>query len=90
MKKLIEHYKEWLEEGQLPKHGLCKSVPNEYKDSLCLFMPTDAEINELSYHGMSGLYWGSGLGLFDMNKYNAVTPLRETIILLICAMHDEI
>jgi hypothetical protein len=90
MKKLIDHYKEWLEKGELPVHGLCLSVPNEYKESLYLFVPTDDELNELVELGISGLYWASGLGMFDPNKLDALTPLRETIILLICAMHDEI
>ena len=90
MKKLIDHYKEWLEKGELPKFGLCHSVPNEYKKSLLLFEPTLYELNEAIDCGMSGLYWASGLTIFDPNKRQALTPLRETIILLICAMHDEI
>jgi hypothetical protein len=90
MKKLIEHYKEWLEKGQLPKFGLCNSVPKKYKDSLYLFAPTFDELDELACSGISGFYWASGLKILDENKKQALTPLRETIILLICAMHDEI
>ena len=90
MKKLIERYKEWANEGQLPRYGLCGSVPNEYKGSLRLFEPTDDELDGLANLGISGFYWASGLGMFDPNKKQALTPLRETIILLICAMHDEI
>jgi hypothetical protein len=90
MKKLIDHYKEWIEECKLPKFGLCHSVPKEYKKSLYLFVPTDDELDELASFGISGFYWASGLRMFDPNKRDALTPLRETIILLICAMHDEI
>jgi hypothetical protein len=90
MKKLIEHYKVWLEKGELPVYGLCLSVPDEYKESLYLFVPTDDELDELACLGISGFYWASGLRMFDPNKRQALTPLRETIILLICAMHDEI
>jgi hypothetical protein len=90
MKTLIEHYKEWVEKGGLPKWGLCNSVPKKYKKSLLLFEPTLYELNEVIDSGMSGLYWASGLTMFDLNKKQALTPLRETIILLICAMHDEI
>ena len=90
MKKLIEHYKEWIEECKLPKFGLCHSVPNKYEESLFLFVPTDDELDELAELGISGHYWASGLTISDLNKKQALTPLRETIILLICAMHDEI
>jgi hypothetical protein len=90
MKKIIDHYKEWVEKGRLPKNGLCFSVPNKYKDSLYLFVPTDDDLDELVKLGISGFYWASGLTIFDLNKKQALTPLRETIILLICAMHDEI
>ena len=90
MKKLIDHYKEWDKKGELPKNGICFSIPDEYEGSLLLFEPTRDELIQLSSLGMSWCYWGSGLGMFDLNKGKALTPLRETIILLICAMHDEI
>ena len=90
MKKLIDHYEEWDKNGKLPKNGLCFSVPSEYNESLLLFEPTKDELIELASCGMSWCYWGSGLNMFDSTKEKALTPLRETIILLICAMHDEI
>jgi len=90
MKKLIDHYKEWDKEGQLPDDGLCYSIPDEYKKSLRLFKPTEKELRKLTEWGLSPFYWASGLGWFDLNRYRSLTPLRETIILLICAMHDEI
>jgi hypothetical protein len=90
MKKLIDHYKEWDKEGQLPDYGLCDSIPSEYEKSLLLFKPTDAELDELESLRMAVFFWASGLSVFDVNKCRALTPLRETIILLICAMHDEI
>jgi hypothetical protein len=90
MKKLIEHYKEWAEKGELPDDGLCGSVPYEYIESLLLFKPTKDEFIQLTSLGMSWGYWASGLSSYDLDRYFRLTPLRETIILLICAMHDEI
>ena len=90
MKKLIDHYKEWIEKGGLPDYGLCNSVPSKYENSLLLFKPTDAELNELECLRMAVFFWASGLTISDLNKKQALTPLRETIILLICAMHYEI
>jgi hypothetical protein len=92
MKKLIDHYKEWVEKERLPKTGLCNSIPRKYSKSLGLFAPTlNDEIN-LAKLDLSCTFWGSGLSVFDehFDKCHELTPLRETIILLICAMHDEI
>jgi hypothetical protein len=92
MKKLIEHYKKWAENGQLPSSGLCGSISFKYDSAFELIKPTDIEKETLRENKLSSLYWGSGLPVAA--EYNekrwALTPLRETIILLICAMHDEI
>jgi hypothetical protein len=90
MKKLIEHYKVWAKKGELPDNGLCGSVPDEYIESLLLFKPTKDEFIQLTRLGMSWGYWASGLSPNDSDRHFGLTPLRETIILLICAMHDEI
>jgi hypothetical protein len=92
MKKLIDHYKEWVEKGRLPKEGLCESIPRKYSKSLYLFEPTLNDAINLEKLDLSRTFWGSGLSVFDkhFDKCHGLTPLRETIILLICAMHDEI
>ena len=92
MKKLIDHYKKWVEKGELNEAGLCNSIPAEYLKDLRLFTPTDCDFKILRDNGMSTLYWAHGVGIYGpaIKKRFALTPLRETIILLICAMHDEI
>jgi hypothetical protein len=92
MKKLIEHYQEWAEEGRLPSPGLCSSIDENYEKTLGLFEPTKKDIKELKKSGYTFNFWGYNGSFYDRSflKYYGLTPLRETIILLICAMHDEI
>lgn len=84
-KKLIDLYKEWMETGTLPGDGLCNSVPKEYKSDLRKLEPecyytfwayplTDQQQLDHSYYDMAYSF----------------TPLRQTIVLFICAMNNEL
>lgn len=93
--KLIEKHEAWMKKGRLSYEGLCYSVndktPGAYWRTLCeLFLPSQEDIRELASGGYSTLYWGSGLKAGDAEVSTAYTPLRQTIVLLICAMHDEL
>jgi len=91
--KLIELYKEWMETGAIPKRGLCWSLPEKYLIDLSLFRPNTEEENELWENGLTIVYWGSGLNTLSSSMYNLehkFTDLRQTIVLLICAMNNEI
>jgi len=91
-KKLIDLYKEWMETEDLSGDGLCSSLPKHYLESFEHFSPSQQEIHELGNQMFSTLYWGSGLKCYDHIDLRArkFTPLRQTIVLLICAMHDEL
>jgi len=88
--KLIDLYKEWMETGKLPDWGLCNSIPKEYWETLDLFEPSQDEESQLDYEGLSWNYWASGLPTNHKDEKYGFTPLRQTIVLLICAMKDEI
>jgi hypothetical protein len=88
--KLIELYKEWMETGVMPDSGLCPSIPTKYKIYLNLFKPEPSENILLMQENLSVGYWASGLDVYDNGKYDSFTDLRQTIVLLICAMNDEI
>jgi hypothetical protein len=84
--KLFDLYKEWMETGTLgePSNfdgGLCNAVPEEYQADLKLFVPDD-------WHEV---FWAYELKRYEYKRraYD-FTPLRQTIVLLICAMKDEI
>ena len=95
--KLIDLYKEWMETGRITgeknncPNGLCSAVPEKYCDSLLLFKPSTKELNGLRDEYLSQTYWASGLDLFDSitNKESLFSPLRQTIVLLICCILEE-
>ena len=90
---LIEEYENWMETGQLPKAGLFNCLRGtKYKDTLCLFRPSSKDCAELFRDSIDLTYWASGLAYDD--KYNSrdysFTSLRQIIVLLILAIHDEL
>lgn len=90
--KLIDEHKQWCRTGVLPScNGLCSELKNtEYEESLDLFRPSAKERIKLNDKGISVAYWGSGLKWHAKDIYKNYTELRQNIVLLICAMHDEL
>ena len=84
--RLIDLHKEWMETGQLTgKGGLCNCVPRKYKRLLNDFKPE-----------WYGLFWAYPLRYnqekrrqYDSCAY-PYTPLRQTIVLFICAIKGEL
>ena len=88
--KLKEEYENWMETGELPENGLCKCLRDtKYKSTLDLFKPSTYEFEELSKNNFDIVFWGSGLYYNSNGCYKEFTPLRQTIILLILAIHEE-
>lgn len=58
-------------------------------DALDLIEPSVQEKIELESKGYSAGYWGSGLPDFNPGL-GIYTELRQNIVLLICAMNDEL
>lgn len=93
--KLIDLYKSWLMQGIITRNGLCNSLPSRYKRQLMKFYPTADEWKNFNhfYNRPQG-YWGHN-GEVDLMSDRARTskefsPLRQTIVLLICAMNNEL
>lgn len=88
---LKQEYEKWMENGRLPKGGLCNSLMGtKYRNTLKLFGPSCEELYELFKEDLSNIFWGSGLSLNDNDRHIKFTPLRQTIVLLILAMHNEL
>ena len=51
------------------------------------FKPTYEESCQLSREGKSSVFWGSGSGC---EKIGIFTPLRQTIVLLMAAINEEL
>lgn len=87
--KLIDLHKEWMEKGNLNGHGgLCNALMRtDYSKHLTIFNPTKKELVTHANDGYSAVWWGEKES--DI-RWGAYTPLRQTIVLLICAMNDEL
>jgi hypothetical protein len=91
--KLINEYKKWMKNDYtMPDSGLCNVLENtEYHDSFLFFEPTIEDFLILEKENKPTIFWAFGESrLSDLNRYYHFTPLRQTIVLLICAMHDEL
>lgn len=87
-KKLIGLYKEWIRTGKIVDSGLCFCVPTKYEEYLDLFEPTREDREN---HKPPFLYWASDSDkLNDVSHYYDFNEFRQTIVLLICAMCDEL
>lgn len=90
-KKLIDLYKDWMRVGTLPDQGLCNSIPKKYSKNIKMFQPEEDYLEKLIDKSVSKyLYWGSGSIKSDKDLKYGFTPLRQTIVLFICAMNNEI
>jgi len=89
-KKLIALHWEWMKTGSLPEDGLCDTLEytKYYKDLKNLFETAE----------LYGQYWGADVGqqyndsseLYKFRRYREYGPTRQSIVLLICAMHNEL
>lgn len=87
--KLIDLYKKWMVVGEICDRrnaggtgGLCNAVPKKYLCQIRLFEPDCCKA-----------YWASQTPNDDLISDKAVfglNDLRQTIVLLICAMNNEL
>ena len=93
-KKHLNFYKTNLQSGVIPWGGLCGSTDEGLLDECTLYLlsPTDNDIGDLAHEGLSTLYWGSGLPaiLSDREKSLPFTELRQTIVLFMAAINNEL
>lgn len=92
IKRLIDSHEEWLQSG-LPLWcgvggGLCNNIPDKYRKTFELFFPLDDDTPA----GKDTIFWASEFR--NIAKYSEMAaqygPVRQTIVLFICAMHNEI
>lgn len=99
MKKHLEFYKQCMEAGRLASHefgsSLCAAADADLIDKqlLRIMQPTDRDEFELTAEGYSNGWWGSGVPVCSINteeKWFGFTPLRQTIVLFMAAMNNEL
>ncbi len=93
-RKYLPIYKAWVKNGlmfDIPKHGVssCSGLCDEffYDDLFQLMKPTHEDINKLMSNGLNVFCWGSNSS--DC-KFSQFTELRQTIVLFMAAMNDEL
>ena len=83
--KYLDLYKRWVEDGYMLCPGLCTAFGGD--TIFGVMCPTSADILELKYEGCTTMYWGSD----DWsNKIYEFTELRQTIVLFMAALNDEL
>ena len=85
-----------METGRLPlrdwysePNGLCCVDSLDHK-SLKLFTPTANDEKQLAIEGLCSAWWASGLSIYSSGLGSLFTPLRQTIVLFLAAMNDEL
>lgn len=91
---LKQEYIKWKEIGRIPYKGLCLTLRlTKYYKTLMEIEPTYKERELLKKENKDSVYWGYGEINSDIDLSTLsreLTPLRETIILLILAIHGEL
>jgi len=87
--KHIKFYLDCIKTRRIPHNGLCSCSSYGHIDdfTLNLFVPTDHDEYQLDSEGLEVTYWGSGLKKEALKKF---TPLRQTIVLFMAAINNEL
>lgn len=89
MGKYLNFYYTNLKRGHLLHDGLC-NCDNINKNKLMLFEPTCNDYTELDIENKSSAYWGAGVNYESPHKAYGFTDLRQTIVLFMAAMNNEL
>jgi hypothetical protein len=88
--KHLQFYLHSIQSGTIKDFGLCNSIKSGLLD---LFIPTKEDEDVLRREGVSVLFWGSGLPSghkYDHERWYSFSPLRQTIVLLMAAINNEL
>jgi len=85
----LKYYREWMKAGRLPKKGLCNSTKYRDRVLLNLFAPYDNKWRNLFYWGFNGNL-KIDHGHDTQERRYSFSPIRQTIVLLMAAMNNEL
>jgi hypothetical protein len=85
--KYLRFYIDCMQCNSMPKDGLCNSLAD---DLLVLFEPTEQDAMELTEEGKSVVYWGSGCTKENPQRWYKFSTLRQTIVLFMAAINNEL
>lgn len=93
-RKYLPIYHEWMSKGQMLRvpdsnifktSGLCDAFDDDYLFEL--IQPTDEDIKGLKLNGLSTFCWASDSSEHCFYEF---TPLRQTIVLFLAALNNEL
>lgn len=92
MGKHLDFYKKCIEDKRMPDFGLCLCATRNLISEKILdrFEPSHKDMVIIQRQGLSSGYWGSGLSSEDHNRLFTFTPLRQTIVLFMAAINNEL
>lgn len=87
--KYLKFYYKCMESGLLPnRNGLCyEPILNQH---LGFFKPDYEEVDCLREEGYGVSYWGFGPKDSYLDIVHSFSPLRQTIVLFMAAMNNEL
>lgn len=84
----LKKYKEWMKSRRLPEAGLCNNL---YRDKMLrLFIPYYREKQRLKRDGYCEIFWAAGVPTDSDGEFRGFTTLRQTIVLFLAAMNNEL
>lgn len=93
MGKHLDFYLKCMNDGKLPHEGLCGCFRYiDYEMLEDLFSPDENDIEGLREKGMCYTYWASEAVSDDFSEQCTMSfgPLRQTIVLFMAAINDEL
>lgn len=97
-KKHLAFYTKCMETGKMPMPGLCYVVDDKrYRldgeisaELLTIMSPTAPDLLRLRHDGLSTSFWASGFPNGHQENMCYFTPLRQTVVLFMAAMNNEL
>jgi hypothetical protein len=80
-----------MKTGEIPGEGLCSCFSENTK--IELFSPTNDDYATLMREGEATTFWGFGGSWRYSNSYDRrklYTPMRQTVVLLMAAINNEL
>lgn len=82
----LKMYREWMEAGKMPNSGLCFYF--QHDELFGLFVPSSLEEIELTTEKLPVLFWGAET--YKELAQFGFGPRRQTIVLFLAAMNNEL
>lgn len=90
--KHLQFYMDCMKRGSMPCAGLCGCADDkDISEKMFLLMePTVEDYIRLNNRNMNTVWWASGIRNRGKDRISTFTPLRQTIVLFMAALNNEL